>query len=71
MSTISVPITADLENFINMQVATGQADSKAGLIRRAISKYEEDYYYNQVMQAQEEMRAGKIIRGDLKTLLSL
>ena len=30
-----------------------------------------DYYYDQVMQAQEEMRAGKIIRGDLKTLLSL
>ena len=29
------------------------------------------YYYDQVMQAQEEMRAGKIIRGDLKTLLSL
>ncbi len=71
MSTISVPLTPELENFINMQITLGQADSKAGLIRRAIAKYEEDYYYNQVIQAQEEMRSGKIIRGDLKTLLEL
>ena len=61
MSTISVPLTAEIENFINHQVAIGRADSKAGLIRQAILRMEEEYYINEILEAEREMKEGKIM----------
>lgn len=70
MTTISVPINGDLEDFINYQVSIGNAETKAGFIRRAISKMQEDFYISEVLEAEKEMREGKIIRGNLKDLLA-
>ena len=69
MSTISVPLTADIENFINYQVSIGRADSKAGLIRQAILRMEEDFYVNEILEAERELKEGKIIRGNLRELV--
>lgn len=69
MSTISVPINAELEDFINHQVKIGNSETKAGFIRRAIIKMQEDFYISEILEAEKEMKEGKIIRGDLKDLL--
>ncbi len=69
MSTISVPLTAEIENFINLQVSIGRADSKAGLIRQAILRMEEEFYINEILEAERELKEGKIIRGNLRELV--
>ena len=68
MATISIPITSDLNEYIDEQVKLGKASSKAELIRRAIIKYKEDEFVNTILQAEQEVKEGKVLRGDLDKL---
>ena len=69
MTTISVPINGELESFINHQIEIGNSETKAGFIRRAIIKMQEDFYISEILEAEKEMKEGKVIRGNLKDLL--
>ena len=69
MSTISVPLPQNLENFVNDMVARGQAPNKAEVVRRALDKYAEDQAVEMVMQSMREYKEGKILEGDLDELL--
>lgn len=71
MTTISVPINGELESFINYQIEIGNSETKAGFIRRAIIKMQEEYYISEILEAEKEMKEGKIVKGDLKSLLKL
>jgi len=66
--TISIPISTELNDFINEQVRLGKASSKAELIRRAIVQFKEDTFVNTILQAKQEIRSGKALKGDLDTL---
>lgn len=68
MTTISIPITAELNDFIDEQVRLGKADSKAGLIRRAIMKFKEDAFVYTILEAKHEIKSGKALKGDLDKL---
>jgi Arc/MetJ-type ribon-helix-helix transcriptional regulator len=68
MTTISIPITNELNSFIDEQVRLGNASSKAELIRRAIIKFKEDQFISSVLQAKQEIREGKALSGDLDRL---
>ncbi len=68
MSTISVPIPAFLEDFINNMVSTGYAANKADLVRKALIKLREDEAVNSVLRAEQEGREGKTLEGDLREL---
>jgi Arc/MetJ-type ribon-helix-helix transcriptional regulator len=68
MSTLSVPIPAILEKFIENMIADGRAANKADLVRKALMKYREDEAVNAVLQASQEARQGKIFEGDLDEL---
>ncbi len=68
MTTITIPITAELNNFINNQVKLGEASSKADLVRRAIQNMKEDVFIRQILEAKAEAKAGKLLKGDLDQL---
>ena len=68
MTTISIPITTELNQFIEEQVKLGKASSKAELIRRAIIKFKEDDFITSILKAKQEIKEGKALVGDLDTL---
>lgn len=68
MTTLSVPIPASLEHFIEDMVKSGYAANKADLVRKALSKLREDEAVNSVLRAEQEIREGKVFKGDLDDL---
>ena len=68
MSTLSVPLTPHLEEFIASKVKERYAPSKAEVVRRAIEHLAEEEAINSVLRAEKEIAEGKILRGDLKEL---
>ena len=68
MTTITIPITSDLNDFINDQVKIGEASSKADFVRRAIQKMKEEIFIRQILQAKQEAKQGKLLKGDLDKL---
>jgi Arc/MetJ-type ribon-helix-helix transcriptional regulator len=69
MPTLSVPLTEHLETFITRMVKQGHAANKADLVRRALLQYEEEEAVFNVLRAEQEVRDGKAIRGNLRTIL--
>ena len=68
MTTLSVPLPSNLEEFINTQVKIGFASNKAEVVRKALVLLAEEEAINAVLQSEKELREGKILRGDLKEL---
>ena len=68
MSTLSVPLSPELEKFIDSQVKSGRAANKADVVRRALTKFSEDEAVEIILQAQREIADGKGLRGDLRKL---
>lgn len=69
MSTLSVPLTPQLEEFINSQVKSGRAANKADLVRRALTAMSEEEAVQAVLAAQREIIEGKGLTGDLRELM--
>jgi Arc/MetJ-type ribon-helix-helix transcriptional regulator len=68
MTTISVPITDELNKFIDEQVELGKVASKAELIRNAIIKFKDDQFISTILKAKQEIKEGKALAGDLDKL---
>lgn len=69
MSTLSVPLTPELEKFINNQVKSGRASNKADVVRRALVRLSEDEAVQLVLDASQEVKDGKVLRGNLRELM--
>ena len=69
MSTISVPLSPELEQSLNGLVASGYGSNKADVIRRALKKATEDEAIRVVLEAQMEISMGKGLTGDLRELM--
>ena len=68
MSTLSVPLTPSLEEFINSQVKMGNAANKADVVRKALRLLAEEDAINAVLLSQREAKEGKIFRGNLREI---
>ncbi len=68
MSTLSVPLSAEQEAFIEMLVKQKKAANKADAVRRAIELMAEEEAISAVLQAEKELGEGKVLRGDLREL---
>lgn len=68
MSTLSVPLNPALEEFIDSFVKKGRASNKAEVVRQALRLLSEEEAVTDVLKAQLEIRAGKVLRGDLRKL---
>ena len=69
MTTLSVPISSELESFINKMVKDGRAANKADVVRKALRQLSEDEVVERVIRAQREYLAGKGMKGDLRDLM--
>ena len=66
MSTLSVPLTPELERAIAYLLATGYSSNKADIARKAILKMEEEAAIQAVQESQREIAQGEALEGSLK-----
>lgn len=69
MSTLSVPLTPELEKFIEEQVRDGAAANKADVVRRALYQAREDAAFSRLQQSLQDVKDGKVYEGDLMELI--
>jgi len=69
MSTLSVPLPIHIEEAMSQMVKRGLGSTKASIAREAITKFIEDEAVFAVLRAEQEIREGKIVRGDLRKIL--
>ena len=68
MSTISVPLTPELVEHLDALVAES-GTNRATIMRKALARLAEEEAINSVLKAEQEYREGKVLRGDLRTIL--
>lgn len=71
MSTISVPLNKSLEDSLDTLVREGVGSSRADVMRRGLVLLAEQEAVNAVLQAEREVASGKVLRGDLLTILGM
>ena len=69
MTTLSIPVSGDLEKFIERMVRDGKGANKADVVRRALRQMSEDEAVEAVLCAQREITLGKGLKGDLRQLM--
>lgn len=69
MTTITVPITKELEIFIESEIHAGTSDSKAHLVRFALGRLQEERALARLREAEIDIQTGRVYKGDLKKLL--
>jgi len=69
MTTITVPITAELETFIKSELKAGTSDSKAHLVRYALGRLQEERAIMRLQEAETDIKDGRVYKGDLKNIL--
>jgi Arc/MetJ-type ribon-helix-helix transcriptional regulator len=69
MTTLSIPVSATTVSFINRMVKRGVASTKAEVVRQALARYEEDSLLQSVLRAQQDLKDGKEVRGNLREIL--
>ena len=70
MSTLSVPLTRNLEDIVNSFVKKGYASNKAEVMRKALVFLAEEEAIQEVLKAEKELLEGKILRGDIRKIMS-
>ncbi len=65
MSTLSVPLTPQLEAAVNRFVQSGYAANKADVVRKALRRLDEEEAVNAVLRADRETP----LKGDLVRLM--
>ena len=70
MTTITVPITKELESFIEEEISSGTSETKAGLVRLALTRLQEERALSRLLEAERDIASGRVYRGDLTTLLT-
>ena len=69
MSTITVPITKDLEVFIESELREGTSESKAHLVRYALKRLREERALARLREAEADIKAGRVYKGDVLKLI--
>lgn len=69
MTTITVPVTKELQSFIESEIRAGTSDSKAHLVRYALGRLQEERALARLQEAETDIKEGRVYQGDLKKLL--
>jgi putative addiction module CopG family antidote len=69
MTTLSVPISSELESFIESQIKSGESPNKAAVVRKALMRLAEEEAIRAVLMSEQEVREGKVLKGDLREIL--
>lgn len=69
MSTLSIPLTPDLEEFVEQEVRLGNADNKAAVVRLALRRMRADEALARVLRSEAEAREGKVYEWNTEAFL--
>ena len=69
MTTISVPMPAELLHFIDSIISSGEVENRAQAIRKAVRKMQEQWEIDEILQASRDIDKGLFYTGDLKEIL--
>lgn len=69
MSTLSIPLSPEQEQFVESLVKRNIVPNKAEAVRRALRLLAEEEAVADVLRAQQEVRSGKALKGDIRKLL--
>ena len=75
MTTIALNLKDEIIDFLYSQVEYGNTPSVEGFLEDAVAKYKadltirKDQFYQDVMEAEAEVRSGNILRGNFRDLL--
>lgn len=69
MSILSVSLPAELDAFIEREIASGEFETKAQIVKKALRKFEEDLIVQRVLQAEQDVKEGKFFEGDLREII--
>lgn len=69
MTTITVPITKELQSFIEAELQAGNSESKAHLVRYALGRLQEERALSRLQEAEIDIKENRVYQGDLKKLL--
>lgn len=69
MTTITVPITSELESFIESELRAGTSDSKAHLVRYALGRLQEERAIMRLQEAEADIKDGRVYKGGLRKIL--
>ncbi len=69
MSNISIPLNAELEESLNQYINRNNITSRADVVRKAIYEFLENEAIMSVIRSEQEIKEGKIIRGNLNDIL--
>ncbi len=69
MSTLSVPLPSNLVDFIDSMIVDNRFESKAGVIRYAVSRLEQEEAHERLVLAERDMKENRGLRGDLQKLV--
>ena len=68
MTTLSVPLPAHLEELVK-KLARERGSNKAAIVREALERLAEEEAITVVLKAEQELAEGKLLKGDLRTLV--
>lgn len=69
MSTISVPLSPELQQQLDSLVKGGSGANRADVMRRALEWFAEEEAMNAIRKSEREIAEGKVLRGDARTIL--
>lgn len=69
MSILSVPVSPKLEELVHSLVKSGYGANKADVVQKALELLAEEEAIRAVREAQQELRDGKALKGNLKSLI--
>ena len=70
MTTITVPIDKDLENFIESEIKSGKSETKAHVVRYALKQLREERALERIQEAERDIQEGRVYKGDLRKLVT-
>lgn len=65
MSTLSVPLAPEQEQFIKLMIKSGVAANKADVVRKALRLFQEEELLQRILRAEQE----PTLKGDLRQLM--
>jgi Arc/MetJ-type ribon-helix-helix transcriptional regulator len=69
MTTISVPLTSELEGMLNRLIGQGVANTRAEVMRKGLRELAREQALQGLLQAQREIAEGKGLIGDPRILM--
>ena len=68
MTTITIPINTELEQFINEELKNGTGESKAHIVRYALLRLREERALERLSEAERDITEGRVYKGKLTAL---